>query len=96
MQRTKQFCRATIIATDILFKRLVIPRRWESTPINIPRSGQNLGIDSLCGDLLVNWIPAFAGMTSLGANGQSGLNKATESRHGFPVFDLPPDFPVAL
>ncbi len=54
-------------------KWLVIPRKRESSQTNTPRSGQNLGIDPLRGDLLINWIPAYAGMTSLGVIGQSGI-----------------------
>ena len=30
---------------------------------NMPRSGQNQVLSHLRGDLLINWIPAYAGMT---------------------------------
>jgi hypothetical protein len=36
------------------------PRRRESSKKNNPRSGQSLGIDPLCGDFSINWIPAAA------------------------------------
>jgi len=41
------------------------PRRRESSKTNTPRSGQNLNVVPLCGDYLINWIPACAGMTGL-------------------------------
>jgi hypothetical protein len=49
------------------------PRRRESSETNTPRSGQILSIDPLRGDIPLDWIPACAGMTNLGSNGQSGL-----------------------
>jgi hypothetical protein len=39
------------------------PRRRESSKSTTPRSGQNLVVVPLRGNYLINWIPAFAGMT---------------------------------
>jgi hypothetical protein len=44
-------------------KSLVIPRRRESSRTNTPRSGQKSNVGSLLENLLINWIPACAGMT---------------------------------
>ena len=37
--------------------------RRESSKTNTPRSGQNLEVELLRRDILIDWIPAFAGMT---------------------------------
>jgi len=50
-------------------KSLVIPRRRESSKINTPRSGQKSNVGSLCKNLLINWIPAYARMTCRNVNG---------------------------
>ncbi len=39
------------------------PRRRESSESINPRSGQNMAVVPLRGDYVINWIPAFAGMT---------------------------------
>jgi len=39
------------------------PRRRESSEINTPQGGQHLDFVPLREDCLINWIPAFAGMT---------------------------------
>ena len=52
------------------------PRRRESSEINTPRSGQKVGVAPPRGNLLINWIPAYAGMTGLWANGQNRFNAA--------------------
>ena len=49
------------------------PRRRESSNKNSPRGGQKSDIAPLRADLSTNWIPACAGMTSSGPDGQSGL-----------------------
>jgi hypothetical protein len=46
---------------------IVIPAQAGIQQKNIPRSGQNLGVDPLRGDYLINWIPACAGMTRFSA-----------------------------
>ena len=51
------------------------PRRRESSNRYNPRSRQNLDVDPLRGDFSINWIPACAGMTGLGTNGQSVTNQ---------------------
>ncbi len=45
-------------------KWLVIPRKRESSKNNNSRSVQNYYIVPLHGNFLINWIPAFAGMTT--------------------------------
>jgi hypothetical protein len=51
------------------------PRKRESSKENIPRSGQDHGFVPLRGAYLINWIPAFAGMTMFMANGFFGFKR---------------------
>ncbi|MDD5056396.1 MAG: hypothetical protein PHQ60_00895 [Sideroxydans sp.] len=44
-------------------KWLVIRRRPESSQLNSPRSGHDLGVVSLREEFFICWIPACAGMT---------------------------------
>jgi hypothetical protein len=57
------------------------PRKRESSKTNSPRSGQSFDIGPLRRDFLINWIPAYAGMTSSEANGLFGFKTVFEAIH---------------